>query len=71
MKTPEPQQETAPTKIERIGHNYKLVELGRQPQKFPSAMELVNHLNKHKIKPVNQDIIPSFYQTLLKNEKPQ
>jgi hypothetical protein len=63
--------EPAQAKISQIGHNYKLVEPGRLPQKFPSAMELVNHLNKHKIKPVNQDIIPSFYQTLLKNEKPK
>ena len=62
--------EPAQAKISQIGHNYKLVEPGRLPQKFPSAMELVNHLNKYKVKPINQEIIPPFYQALLKNEKP-
>ena len=58
-------------KISQIGHQYKLVSSlpGSKAEKFPSAMELVKHLNKNKIKPQNQDIIPTFYKTMLNNEK--
>lgn len=58
-------------KLSMIGHQYKLVssEPGSKPEKFPSAMELVRHLNKYKIITTNKHLIPPFYQAMLNNEK--